>query len=124
MKTKFNAGTASVPELVERFIAIALAQQDAVDSYQTTRYNRLYDRMKEVESELKSREGDQRIALLPLLESRHLHVRLKAAIALLAISPARARHTLQGVRDYALMPQSVDATMMLAAIDDGSYVPD
>ena len=39
---------ASVEQLVERFLAIALAQRDAVDGYETTRYNRLYDRMEEV----------------------------------------------------------------------------
>ncbi len=124
MKTNFKTSTASVQELVERFIAIAVAQQNAIDDYQTTRYNRLYDRMEEVESELKSRDGDQRMVLLPLLESRHLQVRLKAAIALLAVAPVRARKTLQGVRDFAMMPQSIDAIIMLKALDDGFYVPD
>lgn len=124
MKTDFKTSTTSVQELVERFIAIAVAQQHAIDDYQTTRYNRLYDRMEEIECELKSRDGDQRMVLLPLLESRHLQVRLKAAIALLAVAPVRARKTLQGVRDFAMMPQSIDAIMMLKALDDGFYVPD
>jgi hypothetical protein len=114
---------ASVEQLVERFLAIAVAQRDALDGYQTTRYNRLYDRMKEVELELKSREGDQRRALLPLLESRDVHVRLKAALALLAVAPGPARKALESVRDYCLLPQSADAIGMLNALDSGRYIP-
>jgi hypothetical protein len=114
---------ASVEQLVERFLALAVAQRDAVDKYQTTLYNRLYDRMKEVELELKSRGDDQRRALLPLLASRDVHVRLKAALAVLAIAPEPARKALRSVRDYGLLPQSMDATEMLNALDSGVYIP-
>ena len=39
----------TVKQLVDRFIAVALAQHDASMNYQTTRYNRLFDQMTEIE---------------------------------------------------------------------------
>jgi hypothetical protein len=115
---------ASVEQLVARFIAIAMAQHDASREYQTTRYNRLFDQMTKIENELKSRENDQRRALLPLLEADDIHLRLKAAIALLAVAPEQARKVLMSIRDYSLLPYSMDATLMLMSLDNGSYVPD
>lgn len=123
-----KAGTAlhdhSVKQLVARFIEIALAQHDASSNYQTTRYNRLFDKMTEIEKELKSRENDQRRALLPLLESDDIHLRLKAAIALLAVAPEQARNMLISIRDYKLLPYAMDADLMLMSLDNGSYVPE
>ena len=113
----------SIAELVERFNAIALSQHEALWKYQTARYNRLFDQMLEIENELRSREGDQRRALLPLLDSRDVHVRLKAGIALLAVAPNPARKALASVRDYGLLPQAADASSMLRALEEGTYVP-
>lgn len=124
MKANFRTKDASVQHLVEQFTAIALVQHDASRKYQIARYNRLYDQMMEVENELKSREGDQRRALLPLLASRDIHVRLKAALALLAVAPDSARTVLESIRDFGLLPYSLDATMMLGSLDDGTYIPD
>ena len=114
----------TVKQLVDRFIAVALAQHDASREYQTTRYNRLFDQMTKIEKELKSREGDQRRALLPLLEADDIHVRLKAALALLAVAPEQARKVLMSIRDYKLLPYSMDAGLMLMSLNNGSYVPD
>ena len=113
----------SVPQLVARFVDIAMAQHDASNKYETAKYNRLYDQMEQIELELKSRDGDQRSALLPLLEASDIHVRLKAALALLAVAPEPARQTLENIRDFALMPHSTDAILMLSALDKGTYVP-
>lgn len=115
---------ASVQQLVARFIAIAMAQHDASREYQTTHYNRLFDQMTKIENELKSRENDQRRALLPLLKADDIHLRLKAAIALLAVAPEQARKVLMSIRDYKLLPYSMDASLMLMSLDSGSYVPD
>lgn len=116
--------TANVRELVELFLAVVLAQHDASQKFQTARYNRLFDQMVAIEAELRSREGDQRRALLPLLESRDVHVRLMTALALSRLFPALARKALENVRAFGQLPQSADAAMRLRLLDDGSYIPD
>jgi 5-bromo-4-chloroindolyl phosphate hydrolysis protein len=110
-------------QLVERFLQIALQQYDALQKGKTADHNRLYDIMEDVKSELKQRPGDQRNALLPLLDHTNAQVRLKAAYTLLAISPIRAKKALETVRDSRIAPQSVNAGFMLEALADGSYVP-
>jgi hypothetical protein len=124
MIARFQIRDASVTELVGRFQAIALAQHDASLNYQIARYNRLYDRMTEIEDELRSREGDQRRALVPLLASSNVHVRLKSALTTLAVLPTLARKALESVRDFGELPEAADASSMLRSLDDGTYVPD
>ena len=114
---------ASVQELVERFLSVSLAQYDAVYVVDTKKYNRLYAMMVDIRNELKRREGDQRRALLPLLDHPNVQVRLKAAITVLAVAPELARRALESVRDSGILPQSADAEGMLEAIDKGTYVP-
>jgi hypothetical protein len=63
-----SADQASVQELVARFLSIGLAQYNAAYVIDTRKYNRLYVMMADVRNELKRREGDQRRALLPLLD--------------------------------------------------------
>jgi hypothetical protein len=115
--------TASVQELVARFVSIGLAQYDAAYVVDTKKYNRLFGRMRDVVSELKRREGDQRRALLPLLDHPNVQVRMKAAHALLAISPILARKAFESVRETEIFPQAMDAGMTLRALDNGTYVP-
>ncbi|MEA2345751.1 MAG: hypothetical protein QOF63_3920 [Thermoanaerobaculia bacterium] len=110
-------------ELVERFVSIGLAQYDALYVADTKKFNRLYAMMADVRNELKSREGDQRRALLPLLDHSNLQVRMKAANTLLAISPILARKALESVRDSGIFPQAMDAGMTLSALDNGTFVP-
>ena len=114
---------ASVQELVERFVSIGLAQYEALYVVDVGRFNRLYREMEDVRNELKRREGDQRRALLALLEHPNLQVRMKAANSVLAISPQLARKALESVRDSGILPQSADAARMLDAVQNGSFVP-
>jgi hypothetical protein len=122
MTTKSSDQVASVQELVARFLSIGLAQSDAAYIVDTRKYNRLYARMQDVENELKHREGDQRRALLPLLDHPNVQVRMMAAHAVLAISPALARKAFESVRESEIFPQAMDAGMSLRALDDGTYV--
>jgi hypothetical protein len=122
MMTKF-ADTASVPELVARFVSIGVAQYEALYVVDTKKFNRLYREMEDVRNELKRREGDQRRALLPLLNHPNLQVRMKAANTLLAISPSLARKALESVRDSGVFPQAADAGMTLSALENGTFVP-
>ena len=57
----------TVQQLVAEFLAIALAQYEAIEMDEHAKFNRLYAKMEDVRQELKIRAGDQRKALLPLL---------------------------------------------------------
>jgi hypothetical protein len=123
MTTKPADEVASVQELVARFVSIGLAQYDALYVVDTKKYNRLYGKMEDIRNELKRRVGDQRRALLPLLDHPNAQVRMKAAHTVLAISPDIARKALESVRDSGILPQCADASGTLRALDDGTYVP-
>jgi hypothetical protein len=123
MTTNSAERVASVRELVARFLSIGLAQYDAAYVVDTTKYNRLFAKMQTIENELKRREGDQRHALLPLLDHPNVQVRMMAAHAVLAISPALARKAFESVRESGIFPQAMDAGMTLRALDNGTYVP-
>jgi hypothetical protein len=58
----------TVEQLVERFTSITLDQDRALRSSNHGRFNRLFDDMEAVKRELKTRDGDQRRALLPLYD--------------------------------------------------------
>jgi hypothetical protein len=118
-----SADRASVQELVARFVSIGLAQYDALYVVDTKKFNRLYRDMEDVRNELKRKEGDQRRALLPLLDHPNLQVRMKAANSVLAISPHLARKALESVRDSGVFPQAADASGMLSALENGTFVP-
>lgn len=114
----------TVKQLVEHFKSIALAQAHAIEFEANRNFNKLYDEMEAVRRELKSREGDQRRALLPLLQERSAQVRLKAAISLLKLEPAAARAALVKIVDNREDPQNADALGMLRSLEQGRYVPD
>lgn len=113
----------SVDELVERFVSNALDQDQAILLDDNRKYRRLYFEMKALKEALKGRAGDQRTALLPLLKHRNAQVRLKAAIATLAVEIDTARAALQKISDANEYPQAADARGMMSALDEGRYVP-
>jgi hypothetical protein len=110
-------------ELVDRFVAIGLAQDEANLYNEIGKYNRLYSQMKLVEDELQSREGDQRHALLPLYGHANALVRLKAAFATLAMAPDASRAVLQDISDSNRYPEAADARGMMRALDEGTFKP-
>ena len=114
---------ATEEELLEYFVAIAVVQDKAMRQGENAKYNRLYGEMDAVEQELKQRTGDQRRALIPLYEHPNAQVRLKAAIATLALAPEAARQALQIISDREEYPQAADARGMTRAVDDGTFVP-
>jgi Domain of unknown function (DUF2019) len=113
----------TIDQLVERFAAIALEQYEALLDGRYAKYNRLYDQMAHIETELKLLGGDQRRALLPLLVHFNPQVRLKAAIATLAVRPNSARQALQEISDRNEYPQAAEARGILGGLDDGTYAP-
>jgi hypothetical protein len=120
---KGNLGEMSSGDLVDLFVEIALAQDEAILMDENDEYNRLFLRMHAVADELKSRPGDERSALLSLYEHPSAQVRLKAAIVTLTVAPDAARETLQIIRDRQEYPQAADARGMLSALEQGAYVP-
>jgi hypothetical protein len=114
----------SVKELVDRFASLAIEQDDAELWSNIRRVNQLYREIEMVEVELKSRSGDQRTALLTLYSHPNAQVRLKAALATLAVGPTAARAVLQEIIERKEYPQMADAIGMLRALDAGRYVPE
>jgi hypothetical protein len=113
----------TVNQLVERFTAIALDQDKALQRGQHAKFNRLFDDLEAVKQELKNRTGDQRRALIALLAHPNAQVRLKSAIATLALVPDAARTTLQTINDQNEYPQAAYARDMMDALGDGKFVP-
>jgi hypothetical protein len=115
--------TATIETLVKQFLSVALAQYDAIYVLDNEKYSRLYAQMQKIRDELKHREGDQRRALLPLLAHSNVQVKLMAANTLLAVDPHSARKALEDVRESGVPPQCADASGMIRALDDGSFIP-
>jgi cytochrome c oxidase assembly protein Cox11 len=115
--------TMSVGQLVKLFTGIALQQDEAVLACDVKETSRLFWKLEEVEGELKSRPGDQRRALLPLYDHPNPQVRVKAAIATLAIAPAAARQVLEVIAATCHGPQKLEAGMSLVNLERGIYKP-
>lgn len=121
--SRVNLEAMTDQQLLERFEAIALEQDQAILYDDHARFNRLYDRMEEIRQELRSRPGDRRQVLTALFDHPNAQVRLKAAISTLAITPEAARTVLQELSAPLSSPQSADAYGMLRALDEGRYIP-
>jgi hypothetical protein len=113
----------TLDQLVERFAALALEQDRALLRQNITRVNQLYDALKDVEGELKLRDGDQRRALLRLYDHKNPQVRLKAVKATLAVIPETARPVLQAIADSREYPQAGEAGMSIWSLKEGIYKP-
>ena len=112
-----------VVELVDQFTEITLRQYDAALFGNITKYNSMIDQMLAVADELKSRSGDQRSALVPLLVHPNRQVRLMAAEFTLALAPVASRQTLQELSDAKVYPQSAYAMGTLRALQRGDRKP-
>lgn len=113
----------STDQLVARFTEIALAQHNALIGGEIRLFNRLFKKMTAIESELQSRPGDQRSALLSLLDHADIGVRWKASTATLAVAPQAARRTLEAVAKSGEMPIAGHAGMNLRFFDARSSKP-
>ncbi len=109
--------------LVQLFAELAVEQDRALLLRTISTVNKIYDKLEAIESELESRPGDQRSALLPLFNHKNMQVRVKAAMATLAVAPAAARAQLEAIRASGWQPQALEAGMSLGFLDDGVYKP-
>jgi hypothetical protein len=78
----------TVTQLVDRFSAIGIEQDQAILKDRHGKFNRLFDQLMAVQHELKAREGGQRHALLSLYNHPNAQVRLNAIKATLAVAPS------------------------------------
>lgn len=115
--------SATVEQLVSRFIDLCADQDDQLQRGDIRQVNRLFDEIEAVKQELKIRPGDQRHALVPLYEHENMQVRLKAANATLAIAPDAARATLKAIQASGWLPQSADAASTLRNLEEGIFKP-
>jgi hypothetical protein len=118
-----DLGKMTAPQLVERFMELALGQFKAELYGEIAKYNRLYREIVAIEQELKSRPGDQRSALVPLFAHPNPQVRLMAAQSTLAVTPAAARQALQEIWDRKEFPQAAYAMGTLRALERGDRKP-
>jgi hypothetical protein len=105
------------------FEKLCLEQYDSIDRGETAAFNRRYDKIQAIETELKSRPGDQRRILMQLYGHANMQVRLTAARATLAVDYLAARREIQEIADSRWGPQCGDAGMTLYALDNGIYRP-
>lgn len=110
-------------QLVALFADVALAQDDALAVDDIAEVGRLFWELEAIETELKHRNGDQRIALLRLYDHPNPQVRLKAVKATLAVAPQAARTALQVIADSADYPQAGEAGMSLKNLERGIFKP-
>jgi hypothetical protein len=121
--TKLKLDSATVDELVERFVDLCIAQDRELLRGDIARVNALSDDIEAIKQELKTLPGDKRRALIPLYRHENMQVRLKAAKATLAVEPEAARKALQDVEASNVLPQSADAGMSLWNLDRGVFKP-
>jgi Domain of unknown function (DUF2019) len=122
--SRSDLNTLTVEQLVERFAAVGLEQDQAILEDNNDEYAHLFWQMEEIKKELKRRSGDQRRALLGLYSHPNIQVRLKAAKATLAVAPEQARRMIEEIAQSKLYPHAGDAGMCLWMLDRGDFVPD
>jgi hypothetical protein len=118
-----NLKSLTSEELVQRFVDIGLAQDEALLYGEIAKFNRLFGQKDDVVQELRGRLGDQRRALLALYDHPNLQVRLNAVKNSLALAPEEGRRVLQAMADSHEYPQAGDAGMCLWNLDRGVFKP-
>jgi enoyl reductase-like protein len=120
--TSVSLTTMTVAELVQRFTQLAVQQNNALDG-DVPEATRLYWELEHIEAELKRRPGDQRTALMTLYKHLDMQVRLKAALATLAVAPQAARDQLESIRASGARYQAAEASMSIRNLDNGIFKP-
>lgn len=109
----------AVNELLERFADIAIAQDEAELYSNIRKVNRLFDRLNEIEMELRGRGDDAALALVEFYNHPNAQVRLASAQRSRDLAPALARKVFEKIIASREYPQSADAAMSLRNMDEG-----
>ena len=119
-----NLQILTVDQLVDRFAAIGVEQDQAEQSEVESKYRRLFYQMSDIQKELKRRPGNQRRALAALFDYPNMQVRLRAAQYTLAVAPEAARQAIEAIAASTWPPQCYDARNCLRRLDEGEFVPE
>lgn len=114
----------TVPELVTEFVVAARERGAAVVDSRTSQANRVFAKMRQIDSILRARGQKARLALEPLLESKDRFVRYYAAIYLLGAAPEKARRVIEEIAQPNFDALSGDAGMILLSLENGVFKPD
>ena len=109
----------SLDELLESFVEIGVAQGAAAEEFRISTVNKLFDRKRRVEEELRRRDNDQRRILIALYDHPNIQVRLNAAKSTYALNTAGARAVIQAIADSKISPWAGSAGMTLWSLDEG-----
>lgn len=122
-KGKDDLAGLTVQQLVAAFAEAGIAQAHADLHRKYSIYTRLYRKTEAIQAELKSRAGDQRSALVALLDHPNPQVRYMAAEFTLAVAPEASRKALQELSDRNIYPQAADARGTLWSLEAGRRKP-
>jgi HEAT repeat protein len=117
--SKARLAPKSNAELVDLFREYALMQERVLLDSNTSKYNKLYDKMEAIEEELTARGLDARKLLLTLLTDKNFRVRYAAAVRSLGVDRERAIATLREIEASHKMPEAGEAGMTLYFIERG-----
>lgn len=107
-----------VDELLLRHAELSAEQGRALEGFSSmAKVNRLGQQIFAIDAELKSRPGDQRIALTKLFSNPDPWVRFNAARIVLNIAAAEARPVIQQIADSRNYPVAGHAGMCLSFFD-------
>ena len=106
-----------VGALLKLHVEWSVQQGMALERASISKVNELGGRINQINKELKSRSGDQRGALAPLLSHPNAQVRFNAAQSLIRILPLEARRTIQAIADSGVFPLAGHAGMYLSMYD-------
>ena len=109
----------STEMLIEKYIEIGIAQGEAIENFETAKFNRLFDQKAKLVRELRSRPGDERHRLLKLYDHPNLQVRLNAVNSTYALNPDAARRVFEEVQASKRFPWAGDAGMSLSMLELG-----
>lgn len=123
MTTVPDLSSTKVDALVATFADVALRMEQADIDGRLALYKKLYQQKVAIQTELRARPGDQRIALLALYDHPSMEVRFLAAQATRSVAPVEARRALERI-SASSWPQAGSAGMSLHAWDSGVWEPD
>lgn len=113
----------SLEELTTLFVNLSTQQGNALIVDDTSRSNRLFYRILEIDDELRNRGAEARLELKTLFTHPNSFVRMNAAVKILGLVPREARSVIQEIDDARIQPEALHAGMKLLAFDRGEWVP-
>jgi len=111
-----------IQELIAAYEQIVLEQDQSFRFEKNTKFNKEFKIRVAIVEQLRSRPGDQREALAPLLDRREPWMRICVAEDTYSLDPERSRKYMQTVADYRFDPYKGRAASSLGLWDMG-YTP-